>query len=318
MRNRSFPVRILGWLTGVSLCLAATAVWAQPPDLGLPLGGGQDNAGFLLGAERGGSGGGRSGSEIRCRLYHAGARSLGPVVHFGNLAAPGSHTYSITQPPGGPRPHDHQDRSLGRCPRDRQVSDASGLPRSNTMRMPFPDLPLESHSGTVKWVAPIQFAPGVRARDGQDPGKVNVQLCDAKGCVQPKDYPFSAALRPDVRAVAVAGAEGPRNSSCRAASCPATAGSPAASAPAGHASCRAGAIVPPRRRRTRSSRPKRPSREPRRADGEIDWLPFTNARDLRRNGRPGLRPGADSRKCSQGRMSAWGSSARSSPALSAA
>ena len=35
-------------------------------------------------------------------------------------------------------------------------------------------------------------------------GKVNMQLCDAKGCVQPKDYPFTAALRPEVRAIAAA------------------------------------------------------------------------------------------------------------------
>ena len=35
----------------------------------------------------------------------------------------------------------------------------------------FPGLPLESHSGTVKWVAPIQFAAGSAGGDRQDPGQ---------------------------------------------------------------------------------------------------------------------------------------------------
>ena len=74
----------------------------------------------------------------------------------------------------------------------------------------FPGLALESHSGTVKWVAPIQLAPGVKPETVKIEGKVNMQLCDAKGCAQPKDYPFAAVLRPDVKAVTVARRKAPR------------------------------------------------------------------------------------------------------------
>ena len=74
----------------------------------------------------------------------------------------------------------------------------------------FPGLPLETHSGTVKWVAPIQLAAGVKPETLKIEGKVNMQLCDAKGCAQPKDYPFTATLRADVQAVKVAAAQGPK------------------------------------------------------------------------------------------------------------
>lgn len=202
MRNHSFPVQILGWLIGVSFCLTATVVWAQPPELGLPLGGVQDSAGFPLGA-----GEGVLGEGNRAPKFEAGFTAPGPdhVAQLFIVATlpPGVHTYSITQPPGGPLPtrikvFPSQDVPfLGKF-------QSVGLPQIERDEDAFPGLALESHSGTVKWVAPIQLASGVKPETVKIEGKINVQLCDAKGCAQPKDYAFSATLRPDVQAVVAA------------------------------------------------------------------------------------------------------------------
>ena len=155
----SFPARILGWLAGVLLCLVATAVWAQPPDFGLPLGGGR----------QGGFWGRREGrvpnsmpalpprgpiARPSCSLWPPCRREPIPIRSRRRRADRWRTTITVDQSPTFP-------------------SSASfktvGLPKIEHDEVAFPGLVLESHSGTVKWVARIQFAAGVKPGDGQDP-----------------------------------------------------------------------------------------------------------------------------------------------------
>ena len=64
---------------------------------------------------------------------------IGPVVHFGDLAAGSPYLLHHAAGRAGRVRTTDQDRSIGRRARNRRVSEPSGLPRSNTMRMPFPD-----------------------------------------------------------------------------------------------------------------------------------------------------------------------------------
>ena len=152
-----------------------------------------------------------------------------------------------------------------------------------------------------------------------------MQLCDANGCAQPKDYPFSATLRADVRPVAVAAPRPPKESPSPA---PTSASAPPAAAPPASAPIRESPLKKPnssplpgtasqpaaasspiavphetRFHQEFKSAPAsiptadRPSDSPPLAsnaagppatanaqaaagDGEIDWLPFTNASEL--------------------------------------
>jgi hypothetical protein len=60
---------------------------------------------------------------------------------------------------------------------------------------------IQTHAGKVTWYAPIEFAPGVDPSKLVIEGKVNVQACNDRGCLPPKDYKFTAALGEAVRIV---------------------------------------------------------------------------------------------------------------------
>ena len=200
MRNHRFPARILGWLARVLLCFVATAVGAQPTDFGLPLGGGE----------------GVLGEGSRVPKFDAGFTAPGPdrtaQLFIVATLPPGVHTYSITQAPGGPR---RTTITVDKSPDVSMIGEFKtvGLPKIEHDEVAFPGLVLESHSGTVKWVAPIQFAAGVRPEAVKVQGNVKMQLCDDNGCAQPNPYPFSAALRPDVPAVTVGALARPQGNS---------------------------------------------------------------------------------------------------------
>ncbi len=283
MRNRNFLVRILGWLTGVAWCLVAVTVWAQPPDLG-PFGGGPGNFGPSSGAAAG-----VLGEGDRVPKLDAGFTTPRPdgsaQLFISATLPPGVHTYSITQAPGGPR---RTTITVNASPDVRVTSDYQAVtpPQNERDEDAFPGLLLESHSGTVKWVAPIQFAAGVRAETVKIQGKAKMQLCDANGCAQAKDYPFSATLRPDVPAVVVAGPQRPKETPAPA---PPSV-TPPPSVPAANPFVPAGRAAPPivaagtgaSPAAANSGQPPdvRDARTVTR-DGEIHWLPFTNAAELR-------------------------------------
>jgi suppressor for copper-sensitivity B len=208
MQERRFLVRVLGCWIGVSLCLAAGAAQAQPPDIGLPSSGGANNVGLPFAASEEVLGEGDRAPKVEAG-FTAPAPDHSAQLFISATLPAGAHTYSITQPPGGP---------LATKITIEPSTDAPSIGKFQTVGLPqiehdedaFPGLALESHSGTVKWVAAIRLAPGARPEAVKIQGKVNMQLCDAKGCVQPKDYPFTAVLRPDVRAVTIPAASAPK------------------------------------------------------------------------------------------------------------
>ena len=154
--------------------------------------------------------------------------------------------------------------------------------------------PLEEHFGTVKWVAPIRLRQAARPEAVKIHGSVHMQLCDAGGCVFPKDYPFTADLRPDVKPVTVPKASGSaaKPMSDSPSTSPPAAGQPANPPPTGaaaHPSTAGGNEPPPVPAATNpttvapavvisTEKTTKPSTA---IKGEIRWLPFTNASDLK-------------------------------------
>lgn len=190
MRNRSFPLRIIGWLTEVSLCLVATTAWAQQ-DLALPPGEGLGNSAVPLASEQGKLGEGDRGLKLDAGFTAPDANGSAQIFIQATIP-PETHIYSLTQPAGGPLP-----AKIKISP----SADVSTIGTFQPVEKPkvernedYGDVPLESHSGSVKWVAPIQFARGVRPETVKIEGKVFAQLCDARSC-DPRDYPFTATLR---------------------------------------------------------------------------------------------------------------------------
>ncbi len=105
----------------------------------------------------------------------------------------GWHIYSITQEPGGPI---RTKIDLVPSPQYRLAGEFQSQPPPKKEKEPdaFGDLPIESHSGSVTWFAPLEFSPGVDPASLRIEGKVTVQPCDANACLPPRDVPFSAVL----------------------------------------------------------------------------------------------------------------------------
>lgn len=299
--------------------LLAAAAWAQPPDLAPPSGGVQGDLGLPLGA-----GLGVLGEGDRVPKLDAGFTTPEPSgsaqLFISATLPPGVHTYSITQAPGGPR---RTTIAIDASADVRLTGDYQTVtpPQKERDEDAFPGLVLESHTGTVKWVVPIQLSAGAKAETIKLQGKVKMQLCDAIGCAQAKDYPFTATLRPDIRAVSVAGPEGPKAAPIPPATsaAPPMGDLPPPSVDTAHAlafqpppAIPADVLPPPNVTVANSSlpaetgnarisqaqvptpgmsgRPDASAGESRAAtgEGEIDWLPFSNASELREMVGPGF------------------------------
>ncbi len=109
---------------------------------------------------------------------------------------PGWHIYSITQPPGGPLATKIKlnDSASFRLLGEFQVSPAPVKKREPA----FDNMIVESHDGRVVWSAPIEFASGVDPAALKIEGQLNVQPCDPNNCLPPRDFPFTAVLKPGV------------------------------------------------------------------------------------------------------------------------
>lgn len=110
----------------------------------------------------------------------------------------GWHVYSLTQPKGGPLP---SKIKLTKSDDFRLTGEFKSHPKAETHTDPeiWPDVELQTHAGKVTWYAPIELAPGVDPAKLTIRGKLNVQACNDRGCLPPKDYPFAAALGEPVR-----------------------------------------------------------------------------------------------------------------------
>ncbi len=107
--------------------------------------------------------------------------------------APGWHIYSLTQPPGGPVA---SKVKLDASTQFKLLGEFETSPAAHLGLEPeaFGDLMIETHEGRVVWQASIQFAEGVRPEDVTIAGRVVVQACNARGCMPPTNYPFTARL----------------------------------------------------------------------------------------------------------------------------
>ena len=107
---------------------------------------------------------------------------------------PGWHLYSITQAAGGPVP------TRIKLDKTKAFSLAGPLmadPAPDKKAEPvFNNLIVETHSGTVTWSAPIEFASGADPTTVKISGSVYAQLCDPGACLPPKDYSFTALFQP--------------------------------------------------------------------------------------------------------------------------
>jgi thiol:disulfide interchange protein/DsbC/DsbD-like thiol-disulfide interchange protein len=116
--------------------------------------------------------------------------------------SPGWRTYSITQPPGGPV---RTKITVNPGAEFKLASDFKAEPKPAIKfdEVAYKDLPLETHTGTVTWTAPLELSPGVDISQLKITGKVLLQVCDDQTCLPPAPVPFQAALAaPSVSAVA--------------------------------------------------------------------------------------------------------------------
>jgi suppressor for copper-sensitivity B len=184
-------------LVGLCFYLAAVAAWGQPQDsllgggLGLQLGGGHDKLGE-----------GDLAVTVSAGFTTPDANGSAQIF-VEAVIPPATHIYSITQPPGATLRAkitlaDSADvASLG----DFRAVQAPKVGYQNDI---WPGIPLESHSGKVKWVAAIQFKPGVRAETVALKGTLMCQQCnDGEGTCDARDHSFTAALCRDVHPVTI-------------------------------------------------------------------------------------------------------------------
>jgi thiol:disulfide interchange protein len=289
---------VAAWFLAILIGLTATG-WGQPPDPSLPGGQFDPSVSFDSGKEALGEG-------SRVSKFEAGFTAPaadGSAQLFVEETVPtGAHTFSITQPDGGPLktiievaplPNGITVGDFQAVQPPHVVFDKDSFPPTKT----FPKgIPMEEHDGTVKWVAPIRFAAGVRPDAVKLQGKVRVQLCDAKGCAMPRDYLFTAGLRTDVKPVAVSAPAktkptllpGPTPEQGRAGNpsppTPLESTQPSAAPPnSAPPNAEPPHSVPADQKSPGSSDGSSASAQPRTvtADGEIEWLPFTNAAGLK-------------------------------------
>jgi thiol:disulfide interchange protein DsbD len=184
MQNYPLYRRFVGFLALATLIAVAGTASAQFP--GAP-------GGF-------GGGGAALGEGDRVPKMEAGftkPAADGSAQLFISATMPeGAHTYSITQPEGGPIRSKIKVDTTADVPEIGKFVTAT-KPTITHMEDAFPGVALEEQSGKVKWFAPIKLAAGVKPEGVKIEGKVMMQLCDENGCVMPKDYKFNATYQPN-------------------------------------------------------------------------------------------------------------------------
>lgn len=173
------------WLA-VALCTltgAATAVAAEPNDF------------FSLPESRpamsGGLGLSQPVASASAEFTHDAATRRGYLFVTLTLK-PGWHVYSLTQPEGGPLATQIQlNKSAEFRLLDGFRPDQSPQRKKEPL---FDNIMVESHSDEVTWYAPIELAEGAAADQLRIVGKVIAQPCDARSCLPPQDFSFTARL----------------------------------------------------------------------------------------------------------------------------
>jgi hypothetical protein len=186
MQRSRLSLRFFCQLTGVLLChCLSAAAGAQT------LGGGVADQNSPLGANKAVLGEGDRVPKLEAGFTTPAADGSSQLFIVVTLPS-GAHTYSVTQPEGGPIRTQIEVTHLDAAPTIGKFQPVV-WPKIVTNKDEF-DVPQEEHFETVKWVATVQLAAGVKPETVKLEGKVKMQLCDATGCLAPKDYPFTASL----------------------------------------------------------------------------------------------------------------------------
>jgi len=125
--------------------------------------------------------------------------------------APGWHTYSITQPAGGPLA---SVITLEPSPAIHKLSKFRAFPEphKHVDTVAWKGLSLEEHEGQVTWYVPIEIAEGTPLDQLTISGNVKLQACKEQ-CLPPTKYAFAARLGQGVEigplTIAAEGTEAP-------------------------------------------------------------------------------------------------------------
>jgi suppressor for copper-sensitivity B len=113
------------------------------------------------------------------------------VVFITAQIAPGKHAYSLTQPPGGPRP---TKIDLARSTDYRLLAPfrSEPAPKSHVDTVAWPGLKIEEHEGKVTWYAPIEITAGINPKSLEITGQVHMEVCETGGSCVPVDEDFTA------------------------------------------------------------------------------------------------------------------------------
>lgn len=105
----------------------------------------------------------------------------------------GWHIYSMTQGKGGPLP---SKIKLAASDQYKLAGEFKASPKAELHNEPdvWPDVDIETHEGKVTWYVPIEFTPGTDPGTLTIEGKLNIQACNSRGCLPPKDFKFAAAV----------------------------------------------------------------------------------------------------------------------------
>lgn len=105
--------------------------------------------------------------------------------------ASGKHAYSLTQPPGGPRP---TKIDLTRSGDYRLLASfrSEPAPNSHVDNQVWTGLKIEEHEGQVTWFAPIEITAGINPKSLEISGKLQMEVCENGGSCVPVDKDFTA------------------------------------------------------------------------------------------------------------------------------
>jgi thiol:disulfide interchange protein len=120
----------------------------------------------------------------------------GPQLFVTAKIAPTWHTFSITQPAGGPI---RTQISLSDSNQYKLAGEFKSLtPPDKHAEPAFGGIVVETHTGTVIWHAPLELAAGVDPQSLKIAGKITYQSCAESSCLPPKTVAFEAKPGPGV------------------------------------------------------------------------------------------------------------------------
>jgi thiol:disulfide interchange protein len=106
--------------------------------------------------------------------------------------AKGKHTYSLTQPPGGPQPTTIE---LQPSPSYRQLGAFRSQPAPKAREEDLgggASVKVEEHEGQVTWYSPIEFTAGTDPKTVEIRGTIHMQVCETHGVCEPVNKEFVA------------------------------------------------------------------------------------------------------------------------------